>query len=259
MTTASARPLRRRSGPAPPPALRPLASPSLAHALVERLSAEILSGRLAPGARLPTEQDMIATTGVSRTVVREAIAALRAEGLVITRQGAGAFVAEGSRRPFRIDPGDLGSLAEVMAVMELRTGIEVEAAGLAAERASAADLREISAAHTAIGHAIERGESAIDQDFAFHRSIAEATRNPQFPRFLEYLGRFIIPRQTIRVASDAAERLAYLRTIQKEHLAILKAIRAKSVRKARAAMHSHLSNSRKRYQRLAAQHGEPAR
>ena len=98
MTTLSARPARRRSGPAPPAAPRPLASPTLAHALVERLSAEILSGRLAPGARLPTEQDLIATTGVSRTVVREAIAALRAEGLVLTRQGAGAFVAEGSRR-----------------------------------------------------------------------------------------------------------------------------------------------------------------
>ena len=259
MTTLSARPARRRTGPAPPAALRPLASPSLAHALVERLSAEILSGRLAPGARLPTEQDLIATSGVSRTVVREAIAALRAEGLVVTRQGAGAFVAEGSRRPFRIDPADLGSLAEVLAVMELRTGIEVEAAGLAAERASAADLRDIAAAHAAIGRAIERGDSAIDQDFAFHRSIAEATRNPQFPRFLEYLGRFIIPRQTIRVASDAAGRLAYLRTIQKEHLAIVKAIRAKSVRKARAAMHSHLSNSRKRYQRLAAHQDEPAR
>jgi DNA-binding FadR family transcriptional regulator len=251
--------LRRRSGPAPPAALRPLASPSLAYALVERLSAEILSGRLAPGARLPTEQDLIATTGVSRTVVREAIAALRAEGLVLTRQGAGAFVAEGSRRPFRIDAADLGSLAEVLAVMELRTGIEVEAAGLAAERAGAPDLRDIAAAHAAIGRAIERGDSAIDQDFAFHRSIAEATRNPQFPRFLEYLGRFIIPRQTIRVASDAAARLAYLRTIQKEHLAIVKAIRAKSVRKARAAMHSHLSNSRKRYQSLAAHQGEPAR
>lgn len=256
MTTLSARPARRRSGPAPPAGLRPLASPSLADALVERLSAEILSGRLAPGARLPTEQDLIATTGVSRTVVREAIAALRAEGLVVTRQGAGAFVAEGSRRPFRIDAADLGSLAEVMAVMELRTGIEVEAAGLAAERASAADLRDIAAAHAAIGLAIERGESAIDQDFAFHRSIAEATRNPQFPRFLEYLGRFIIPRQTIRVASDGAERLAYLRLIQKEHLAILKAIRVKSVHRARTAMHSHLSNSRKRYQRLAAHRGQ---
>src|SRR4029077_20601313 len=151
MTTLSARPARRRSGPAPPAGLSPLASPSLAHALVERLGAEILSGRLAPGARLPNEQDLIATTGVSRTVVREAIAALRAEGLVVTRQGAGAFVAEGSRRPFRIDSADLGSLAEVLGVMELRTGIEVEAAGLDAERAGAADLREIAAAHAAIG------------------------------------------------------------------------------------------------------------
>src|SRR5215471_18216082 len=170
MTTFSARPARRRSGPAPPAALRPLAAPSLAHALVERLSAEILSGQLAPGARLPTEQDLIATTGVSRTVVREAIAALRAEGLVITRQGAGAFVAERARRPFRIDPAALGSLREVLAIMELRTGIEVEAAGLAAERAGLGDVRRVAAAYQAIEQAIKRGESAIDQDLAFHRS-----------------------------------------------------------------------------------------
>jgi GntR family transcriptional regulator, transcriptional repressor for pyruvate dehydrogenase complex len=243
---------RRRPEAAAPFAVRPLAARSLAHALVERLSAEIVSGRLAPGAQLPTEQELIATCGVSRTVVREAIAALRAEGLVVTRQGAGAFVAEGSRRPFRIDPVDLGSLGEVLAVMELRTGIEVEAAGLAAERAKAADLRDIAAAYEAVGRAIERGEAAIDQDFAFHRSIASATGNAQFGRFLEYLGRFIIPRQTIHVADDAAERTAYLRTIHKEHLAILKAIRAKSVAAARTAMRDHLSNSRKRYQTLAA-------
>jgi GntR family transcriptional repressor for pyruvate dehydrogenase complex len=247
---------RRRPDATAPVVVRPLAARSLAHALVERLSAEIVSGRLAPGAQLPTEQELIATTGVSRTVVREAIAALRAEGMVVTRQGAGAFVAEGSRRPFRIDPADLGSLAEVLAVMELRTGIEVEAAGLAAERARPADLRAIAAAYEAIGRAIERGESAIDQDFAFHRSIAGATGNAQFPRFLEYLGRFIIPRQTIRVATGATERTAYLRTLQSEHLAILKAIRAKSVRKARTAMRSHLSNSRKRYRKLAAHQGE---
>src|SRR5215813_11020166 len=248
MTTFSARPARRRSGPAPPAALRPLAAPSLAHALVERLSAEILSGQLAPGARLPTEQDLIATTGVSRTVVREAIAALRAEGLVLTRQGAGAFVAEGSRRPFRIDPADLGSLAEVLAVMELRTGIEVEAAGLAAERASAADLREIAAAHAAIGRAIERGESAIDQDFAFHRSIAEATGNAQFPRFLEYLGRFIIPRQTVRISGGRA----YLDAFQHEHRVIHDAIRNHDSAGARAAMRQHLMKSRERYRKLAA-------
>jgi GntR family transcriptional repressor for pyruvate dehydrogenase complex len=252
-STRLARPLPRSD---PGSAFRPLAARSLTHALVERLGAEIVSGRLPPGARLPTEQELIVAAGVSRTVVREAIAALRAEGLVVTRQGAGAFVAEGARRPFRIDPAALGSLREVLAVMELRTGIEVEAAGLAAERAGLGDVRRIAAAYQAVEQAIERGESAIDQDFAFHRSIAEATGNAQFPRFLEYLGRFIIPRQTIRVTTGATARATYLRTLQKEHLAILQAIRAKAARRARAAMRSHLLNSRKRYQRLAAKLGE---
>jgi len=260
MTSLRASPnLRRRRAAAGPPvsaAVGPLAAQSLAHALTERLGAEIVSGRLAPGARLPTEQELIASAGVSRTVVREAIAALRAEGLVVTRQGAGAFVAEGSRRPFRIEAADLSSLPEVLAVMELRTGIEVEAAGLAAERAGAADVRAIAAAYDAIGAAIARHDAAIEEDFAFHRAIALATGNPQFSRFLEYLGRFIIPRQTIRVATGAAERIAYLRTFQKEHLAILKAIRAKSVLRARTAMRAHLLNSRKRYRRLAAGHAK---
>ena len=65
-----------------------------------------------PGAQLPTEQELIAATGVSRTVVREAVAALRAEGLVITRQGVGAFVADNARRPFRIDVDELRRCAK---------------------------------------------------------------------------------------------------------------------------------------------------
>src|SRR5262245_66681395 len=70
--------------------LGPLPAPrSLTHALIERLTSEITSGKLPTGARLPTEQELIAATGVSRTVVREAVAALRAEGLVTTRQGVG--------------------------------------------------------------------------------------------------------------------------------------------------------------------------
>src|SRR5712671_3621415 len=138
---------------------RPLSAPRrLTHELVERLTAEIVSGKLPPGARLPTEQEMIAATGVSRTVVREAVAALRAEGLVVTRQGAGAFVAEGVRRPFRISADELRSLREVIEVMELRTGVEIESAGLAAERASADQLRAIERAFAAIEKAIAAGE-----------------------------------------------------------------------------------------------------
>ena len=235
-------------------AFRPLQPPRrLTHELVDRLTAEIIEGKLSPGSRLPTEQEMIAATGVSRTVVREAVAALRAEGLVITRQGVGAFVAPNPRRPFRLEGGDLDGLRQVIGVMELRTGVEVEAAGIAAERASAAHLQAIKRAYEELERAIARGDSGVTEDFAFHRGIAEATENPQFARFLEYLGRFIIPRQTIHVAADAAERTAYLRTIQKEHHAILKAIRARSVAASRTAMREHLSNSRKRYQKRAAE------
>src|SRR6266478_5101676 len=104
---------------------QPLPAPrSLTGELVARLTADITSGKLAPGSQLPTEQEMIAATGVSRTVVREAVAALRAEGLVMTRQGVGAFVPANARRPFRIDFHALSSLHEVLDVMELRTAIE---------------------------------------------------------------------------------------------------------------------------------------
>src|SRR5205085_4059092 len=82
----------------------PLLPPrSLAHELIARLTADITGGKIAPGSQLPTEQELIAATGVSRTVVREAVAALRAEGLVVTRQGVGAFVPANARRSFRVD------------------------------------------------------------------------------------------------------------------------------------------------------------
>src|SRR5580704_18728878 len=131
-----------------PASFRPLGPPkNRTGEVVERLAAEIASGRLLPGSRLPTEQQLTAALGVSRTVVREAVAVLRAEGLVETREGVGAFVVRDvQRRPFRIDPDGLRSIGEVVQVMELRTGVEVEAAGIAAERANAASRRRVASA-----------------------------------------------------------------------------------------------------------------
>jgi GntR family transcriptional regulator, transcriptional repressor for pyruvate dehydrogenase complex len=234
--------------------LQPLDAPRrLTAELVTRLTADITSGKLPPGSRLPTEQEMIAATGVSRTVIREAVAALRADRLVVTRQGVGAFVADHVRRPFRVEFDEHSSLREVLNVMELRTGVEIEAAGLAAERASPAQVKKIVDRFNAIEAAIERGESAVDEDFAFHCAIANATGNPQFTRFLEYLGRFIIPRRSIWKGEGALERRAQLGTFQKEHEQILQAIKAGAVSQARAAMQRHLLNSRQRYHKLAAE------
>ena len=129
---------------------RPLVSPrNLKDELIDRLTAEIKSGALKPNEKLPTEQEMIVAFGVSRTVVREALAALRAEGLILTRQGAGAFVSgDTRRRPFRVSSEGPQNISDVISITELRLGIEIEAAGFAAKRRTNEDLELICLLYT---------------------------------------------------------------------------------------------------------------
>jgi DNA-binding FadR family transcriptional regulator len=240
--------------PDPSPLLSPLApAPNLTSGLVERLTFEIESGKLAPGSRLPTEQALINATGVSRTVVREAISALRANGLVITRQGVGAFVSpDAQNRPFRIHADDLRSINEVLKVFELRISIETEAAGFAAERRTRRHLGDMKRCLRLIDHQIELGQSAADADYIFHKAIFAAANNSYFVQFLEFLGRFIIPRQRIqRGLEDPDQRGIYLKRIQKEHSAIFDAIKEADPEAARKAARAHLINAQERYRQLA--------
>ena len=236
------------------PTFRPLRPVrNLTHEVVDQIAGEIRSGRLGPGARLPTEQELMATLGVSRTVVREAVSALRAEGLVVTRQGAGAFVSsDESRAMFRLAPEGLSSIRDVLDVMELRVAIEVEAAALAADRISSESLALVEAALANIDAAIAQGDSAVTEDFAFHRAIAIATGNPKYVKFLEFLGRHVIPRQSIRASlSTADEQSHYLGSIQREHIRIFAALQAGRATDARRAMRTHLTRGLERYRNLA--------
>ena len=236
--------------------LQPLQPPrGLTGELVARLTADIVSGKLTPGSRLPTEQEMIAATGVSRTVVREAVAALKADRLVVTRQGVGAFVADHVRRPFRVDFDERSTLREVLNVMGGRTGVEI-AAGLSRfERASAGPSQEDRRPLRGDPERHRPRRQAVDQDFAFHCEIADATGNPQFNRFLEYLGRFIIPRRKVWGRSAPPSKRSQIDVFQQEHEQILNAIRERAVTQARAAMQRHLVNSRGRYEKLAVANG----
>lgn len=225
---------------------------NLTRDVVQRLSQEIRSGGYGPGARLPTEHALMTAMGVSRTVVREAVAALRADGLVTSRQGAGVFVADASRAPFRIDPAGLGSIEDVLEVMELRLAIEVEAAGLAAQRASPKAIDKIRRALRSIDRALSNGEGAVREDFDFHRAIAQASGNSRIAELLTMLGHHIIPRQNVRVAiAPMASQRLYLTRIQQEHARIFAAIREGSAADARRAMHAHLTLSLERYRHIA--------
>src|SRR4051812_16193076 len=206
--------------------IRPVAAArKLSRGLFEQLAEQIKSGRYAPGERLPTEAELTRAARVSRTVVREAVAALRAEGLVVTRQGIGAFVsAMPQQAPFRIDPERMQSLDEILNVMELRLGVEIESAGLAAERASKAQVRTIASALETIERAAESGKNAVDEDLELHRAIALATGNPEFVRFLQFIGRHLIPRRIVTgLPESMGGRRAYLEVIQEEHRRIYEA------------------------------------
>ena len=109
--------------------------------VVEALADRIRDGRLAPGDKLPTEAAFMAEFGVSRTVVREAMSKLQASALVETRHGVGTFVVgTGDSAVFRIRADQLATLRDVVAMLELRIGVETEAAGLAAQRRTAENL-----------------------------------------------------------------------------------------------------------------------
>jgi DNA-binding FadR family transcriptional regulator len=232
--------------------LRPLALD-----LVDALGDRIRDGRLAPGDKLPTEAAVMDEFGVSRTVVREALSKLQAAGLVLTRHGVGTFVVgPPDEAVFRIGAHQLETLRDVVAVLELRIGIETEAAGLAAQRRSAENLAVMREALDEFVATVEAGHDAVAADFRFHGEIARATQNDHFATLFGTLGPKIIPRARLEPAGPGeaaldAGHLAYLRRVHAEHESIYDAIVAQDAEAARAAMRTHLANGRERRRRAA--------
>ena len=233
---------------AAPPSAAPRRARNLAADLVESLGDRIRDGRLTPGVKLPTEAEIMGEHGVSRTVVREALSKLQAAGQVLTRHGIGTFVVgPGDAAPFRIAPEQLATLHDVIAMLELRIGVETEAASLAAQRRSEANLREMRAALDDFTAAVRAGRDAVAADFRFHLEVARATQNPHYAELLAALGASMIPRARLDAPVPLTdERREYLRRVHGEHESLFDAIAAQDSEGARAAMRTHLANSKAR-------------
>lgn len=240
-----------------PPLSRPSLSlqrpENLSVQLAKSLSERIAHGQLKAGDKLPSEHEMMAAYGVSRTVVREAVSNLKSSGLVASRQGVGVFVLEPSAAtPFRIDAEELGTVKEVIKLLELRISLESEAAALAAVRRSDEHLENLRSALQLMARGIDAHEDAADVDFRFHQVIAQATDNHYFIELFGYLGMMAIPRSRIAMfKSDTRAREAYLQKVHHEHEAIFHAIVTKDAEAASAAMRLHLGNSRNRLKAAA--------
>lgn len=232
--------------------------PSLADDVAAALLARIVSGEWAVHARLPAEKALAAGFGVSRAVVREAIARLKAEGYLTTRQGKGAFVAapeeaapsgqgakpggtkpEGGKNGFRLPPAVDAHL------LELRTLIECDCAELAALRHTEADLAAMRQALADMRAAIEAGGLGLAEDIRFHEALAQASGNPVLARFAQYVGRGL--RETMQLAR--LSKLRYedrLDDIEREHQAILDAVAAGDGAKARMLLAGHIAKGKAR-------------
>ena len=228
---------------------------TLALELVDSLGDRIRDGRLAVGDKLPTEAAIMAEFDVSRTVVREAISKLQASGLVETRHGIGTFVLGMGQNPgFKITPEQFSTLRDVIAVLELRIGVETEAAALAAQRRTDVNLATMRQALNAVAQAVDEGRDAVAADFQFHLEIARATQNSHFTELMSTLGSMIIPRARQQTSDDQSDaRRQDLRGVSGEHADICEAIVGQDPDAARAAMRTHLGNGRERRRRAQAE------
>jgi len=234
-------------------------SRSLAQEVMNDLSAKIQRGVYQPGEKLPTEPEVMAEQGVSRTVVREAISRLQAAGFVETRHGVGTFVLvpPAPRAPADALATNL-TISDVLSMLELRISVETEAAGLAALRRSEEQLALMARALDEFDVSASRGESSVEADFQFHLQIALATGNKYFEDFYRRLGVATIPRTRLDISSFLPEPTqTYLVRINLEHRNILDAIAQKDPQTASAGMRMHLTSSYKRLRHaieLADQH-----
>ncbi|WP_430727504.1 FadR/GntR family transcriptional regulator [Undibacter mobilis] len=213
--------------------------------IYQRIFELIVSGDFPVNARLPSETDLATRFGASRPVVREALARLRDDGVIVSRQGSGSYV---KRRPdvavLKLSPG--GSIDDIQRCFEFRHGLEGSAAALAAERWEDADLKEIRAAFAALEQAIKNVELGAEADERFHTAVARATHNPY------YVSMQTSMQPHIRYGMNVNRNLSMLRPaervrlVQDEHRAILKAIEARDPEAASDAMQHHIANARRR-------------
>jgi GntR family transcriptional regulator, transcriptional repressor for pyruvate dehydrogenase complex len=205
----------------------------------------ILEGEYKEGERLPTEHALAERFETSRPTVREALARLRADGIIVTRHGSGTTVA---RRP---DPdvrrfAPLESLSDIRRCYDFRIVTEAGAASLAAQMADEEDIAAIEHAWDELERVIETQGIGAKDDYAFHLAVARASKNQFFITMMSFIEEQIAFSMNLSRNLSLVKTLERQRLVQAEHRAVLDAIRAHDARAAGDAMRTHLMNARDR-------------
>lgn len=211
---------------------------SLSSVVLSDMRALIMQGKWTPSSRLPSEAELCRQFNVSRPIIRQALAALRDEGLILSRQGSGSFVQPGvvpAPAEPRMQFPPLTSVADLESFLNFREGIEGEAAAIAARRHTEAQLTDLKAVAARLGSSANLPEG----DYDFHRAVAAASDNPFYLNSLESLRSHIMFGLGITWTFGSGQG-DFQQTVQKHHAAIVDAIEARDADAAREAMRMHL-------------------
>ena len=200
----------------------------------------ISSGEYQAGDRLPPERILVEQIGVSRTVVREALNLLETRGLIRIEHGRGAVVSANGAHALhnnlgyllRMQPGTLWEL------MEMRKALEVEVAGLAAERSTTDDIAIMRDVLDRMRENINAPEGYVDADVEFHNLLARSARNRVFLMMMEPIVDLLLASRRLTGSKEANAKRAL-----RAHEAILKKVEAKDVEGARMEMRKHMMNT----------------
>lgn len=202
----------------------------------------IIEGEYKEGERLPTEHMLAERFATSRPTVREALAQLRADGIIATRHGSGTTV---MRRP---DPdvrrfAPLETLSDIRRCYEYRVVVESGAAALAAQKAGDDDIAAIRREWDNLQTIVETSGIGAKDDFAFHMAVARASKNQFFITALSGIQEQMVFSMNLSRNLSLVKSIERQRIVQQEHLEVLEAIQARDVQRASQAMRDHLEHA----------------
>ena len=200
------------------------------------------SKNMQPGDRMPSEKELSLYFGVSKTAVREALSALQTAGLIEVKHGSGIFVRSVNEKltnPLTMKM--LGNRDNMLQIMEIRKGLEIEGTFLAALRADRTDIAKIKSCLLTMAEAIEQGENASHSDLAFHRALIQATHNPAYCNVYDTIA------SVFNEGMQSCHEYFFLNDGQRlvvleDHRLIYDAIKKKQPERARDLMRRHLEN-----------------
>jgi DNA-binding FadR family transcriptional regulator len=217
--------------------------------LTDRLYEEILdgivNGKYPRNARLPTEAEFSRDFSVSRTVVRDALARLRNDGLISSRQGAGSFVTAKPDEPAELF-APVTSLGDLERCFECRAAIESEIAYYAAKRGKAADIGKLREVENAFETAVKSGRTAASEDLKFHITLADAADNHLFKSIVLSIRPHILFGMNLSKTLSKTFSDHHLARVLEEHAVILEAVAKGDADAAREAMRAHVENAKQR-------------